>query len=184
MLISSRYSTAEVKSSVADKYSDKLSDVDNRPRATEKNPAFDEIDRKIIRALVADARLSFRDLGERIHLSPNATAERVRRLQEIKVISGFHAKVDRARLGAPLDAYIDIRLRSETSASSFEISAVKISGVMTFAVVTGEFDCRVRVACRDQADLMRLVEELRSGGAIQGTSTTVICREVEVRSTV
>jgi Lrp/AsnC family transcriptional regulator, leucine-responsive regulatory protein len=163
---------------------DKRGSADYRSQETEKNPEFDDIDRKIIRALVADARLSFRDLGERVHLSPNATAERVRRLQEIKVISGFHAKVDRARLGAPLDAYIDIRLRSDTSASSFETWAVKISGVMTFAVVTGEFDCRVRVACKDQADLMRLVEELRAGGAIQGTSTTVICREVEVRSAV
>ncbi len=169
---------------MSDKYSDKRGDVENRAQATEKNSAIDDIDRKIIRALVADARLSFRDLGERIHLSPNATAERVRRLQEIKVISGFHAKVDRARLGAPLDAYIDIRLRPETSVGSFERWAVKISGVMTFAIVTGEFDCRVRVACRDQADLMRLVEELRSGAAIQGTSTTVICREIEVRSTV
>ena len=169
---------------MAIKDSDKRGGVDYRPQGTEKNPEFDDIDRKIIRALVADARLSFRDLGERIHLSPNATAERVRRLQEIKVISGFHARVDRARLGAPLDAYIDIRLRSETSANSFEIWAVKILGVMTFAIVTGEFDCRVRVACKDQADLMRLVEELRAGGAIHVTNTTVICREVEVRSTV
>jgi Lrp/AsnC family leucine-responsive transcriptional regulator len=164
--------------------SDKRGIMNNRSQVAEQNPEFDDIDRKIIRALVADARLSFRDLGVRVHLSPNATAERVRRLQEIKVISGFHAKVDRARLGAPLDAYIDIRLRSETSASSFEIWAVRISGVISFAVVTGEFDCRVRVACKDQADLMRLVEELRAGGAIQGTNTTVICREVEVRSTV
>jgi Lrp/AsnC family leucine-responsive transcriptional regulator len=163
---------------------DKRRGVDDRLRETEKNPELDDIDRKIIRALVADARLSFRDLGERVHLSPNATAERVRRLREIKVISGFHAKVDRARLGAPLEAYIDIRLRSQTSAGSFEIWAVKISGVMTFAIVTGEFDCRVRVACKDQADLLRLVEELRAGGAIQGTNTTIICREVEVRSTV
>jgi len=163
---------------------DKRGGVDYRPQETEKNPEFDDIDRKIIRALAADARLSFRDLGERVHLSPNATAERVRRLHEIKVITGFHANVDRARLGAPLNAYIDIRLRSETSASSFETWAVKISGVMIFAVVTGEFDCRVRVACKDQADLMRLVEELRAGGTIQGTNTTVICREVEVRNTV
>ena len=163
---------------------DKRRGVDDRLRETEKNPELDDVDRKIIRALVADARLSFRDLGERVHLSPNATAERVRRLREIKVISGFHAKVDRARLGAPLEAYIDIRLRSQTSAGSFEIWAVKISGVMTFAIVTGEFDCRVRVACKDQADLLRLVEELRAGGAIQGTNTTIICREVEVRSTV
>lgn len=164
--------------------SDKRGGADYRLQGTEKNPEFDDIDRKIIRALVADARLSFRDLGERVHLSPNATAERVRRLQKIKVISGFHARVDRARLGAALDAYIDIRLRSDTSASSFETWAVKISGITIFAIVTGEFDCRVRVACKDQADLMRLVEELRAGGAIQGTNTTVICREVEVRSTV
>jgi Lrp/AsnC family transcriptional regulator, leucine-responsive regulatory protein len=173
-----------VNSLVRMKNSDKRGNMDYRLQGTEKNPEFDDIDRKIIRALVADARLSFRDLGERVHLSPNATAERVRRLQEIKVISGFHAKVDRSRLGAPLDAYIDIRLRSETSASSFETWAVKISGVMNFAIVTGEFDCRVRVACKDQADLLRLVEELRAGGAIQGTNTTVICREVEVRSAV
>jgi len=169
---------------VATKNRDKHGRAGHRPQGTEKNPEFDDIDRKIIRALVADARLSFRDLGERVHLSPNATAERVRRLQEIKMISGFHAKVDRARLGVPLDAFIDIRLRYETSASSFETWAVKISGVMTFAIVTGEFDCRVRVACKDQADLMRLVEELRAGGAVQGTNTTVICREVEVPSTV
>jgi Lrp/AsnC family leucine-responsive transcriptional regulator len=168
---------------MASKNRDKRGGVNYQPQVTEKNSEFDDIDRKIIRALVADARLSFRDLGERVHLSPNATAERVRRLQEIKVISGFHAKVDRARLGAALDAYIDIRLRSETSATSFETWAVKISGVMTLAIVTGEFDCRVRVACKDQADLMRLVEQLRAGGAIQGTNTTVICREVEVRST-
>lgn len=162
--------------------SDKRGGTAVRAQKTEKSAGLDDIDRKIIRALVADARLSFRDLGERVHLSPNATAERVRRLQDLKVISGFHAKVDRAQLGAPLDAYIDIRLRSETSASSFEAWAVKIAGVMTFAVVTGEFDCRVRVACKDQTDLMRLVEELRAGGTIQGTNTTVICREVEVRT--
>lgn len=97
---------------------------------------------------------------------------------------GFHAKVERTRLGVPLDAYIDIRLRSETSASSFETRALKTPGVMTFAIITGEFDCRVRVAFKDQKDLMRLIEELRATGAIQGTNTTVICREVEVRSAI
>ena len=149
--------------------------------STEVKSVLDEIDHKIIRALVADARLSFRDLGERIHLSPNATAERVRRLQEVKVISGFHAKVDRAQLGAPLDAFIDVRLQPGTSANKFEALAIKIPGVITFAILTGEFDCRVRVACRDQAELMRLIEALRAGGGVQNTNTTVICREVEVK---
>lgn len=149
--------------------------------AAEKS-ALDEIDRKIIGALRADGRLSFRDLGNVIHLSPNATAERVRRLQEIKVIRGFHAIVDLGELGYPLDAYIDVRLQPGTSAQSFETMAIKIRGVISFAIVTGEFDCRVRVACEDQADLMRLIEALRAGGGVQGTNTTVLCREIEAKT--
>jgi Lrp/AsnC family transcriptional regulator, leucine-responsive regulatory protein len=143
---------------------------------------IDEIDRKIVSALAANGRLSFRDLGQRIHLSPNATAERVRRLQAVKVIQGFHAAVDHAQLGYGLQAYIDVRLQAGTSAQSFETAAMKISGVVSAAILTGAFDFRVRVACRDQADLMRLVEALRSRVGVQETNSTVICRETENRS--
>ncbi len=153
---------------------------DGAPDSARGNAALDEIDRRIIRSLAEDGRLSFRELGNRIHLSPNATAERVRRLQDRGVICGFHALIDPARIGTPLEAYIDVRLHSGTSADSLQTLARRVPGVMTFAVVTGEFDCRVRVACKDQADLMRLIEALRAGGGIQGTNTAVICREIKV----
>ena len=158
--------------------------VRSRHRSTPavENAVLDELDRKIVRALTDDARISFRDLGERIHLSPNATAERVRRLCESKVICGFHASIDLTRTGTPLEAYVDIRLQAGTSAADFETLARKVPGVTSLAVVTGDFDCRVRVACKDQADLMRLIEALRAGGGIQGTNTSVICREFEVRN--
>lgn len=144
---------------------------------TEKTSVIDELDRTIVRILRDNGRISFRDLGEVVHLSPNATAERVRRLVELKIITGFSAKIDLSRLGKPLDAYIDVRLRPETSADRFERAALKIPGVVTFAILTGEFDCRVRVACEDQRDLMRVIEALRASGGAQGTNTTIICRE-------
>jgi len=141
---------------------------------------IDEIDRKIIRSLAADGRISFRDLGKRIHLSPNATAERVRRMQSRGMIRGFSTLVNWPQLGYVVEAYIDVRLQPETSAHSFEAAVTKIPGIVSAAIVTGDFDFRIRVACKDQSDLVRVIETLRARAGVQGTNTSVICREINV----
>jgi len=141
---------------------------------------IDEIDRKIIRNLLADGRISFRDLGERVHLSPNATAERVRRLQSAGAIRGFRAIVNWPQLGYLVEAYIDVTLKPETSAQNFEAVLTKIPGIVSAAVVTGSSDFRVRVACKDHSDLMRVVDTLRARAGIQGTNSAVICHEMNV----
>ena len=55
-------------------------------------------------------------------------------------------------------------------------------GVVSMAILTGSFDVRLRVACRDQADLVRLIETLRSRAGLQETNSTVIWREIEPRN--
>jgi Lrp/AsnC family transcriptional regulator, leucine-responsive regulatory protein len=144
---------------------------------TEKNHATDEIDNKIIRVLASKGRLSFRDLGAQVHLSPNATAERVRRLQAANIIRGFHAEIDTGKLGLSLQAYIDVRLRPGTSAQNFESVAMKLPGVVSAAILTGALDFRLRVACKDQSDLVHLIETLRARAGVQSTNSTVILRE-------
>ncbi|MEU7617132.1 Lrp/AsnC family transcriptional regulator [Micromonospora rifamycinica] len=67
---------------------------------------MDEMDWALLRELQADARLSFSELSRRVHLSPPAVAERVRRLEESGVITGYHAHVDLARAGRPVVALI------------------------------------------------------------------------------
>lgn len=145
---------------------------------TAKSPEIDEIDRKIIAALVCEGRLSFRDLGGQVHLSPNATAERVRRLRSAGVIRGFHADVDHVRVGFALQAYIDVRLRPVTSAQDFEAVAMNLPGVVNAAILTGALDFRLRVACRNESELVQLIEALRSRAGAQETSSAVILREV------
>jgi Lrp/AsnC family leucine-responsive transcriptional regulator len=78
------------------------------------NAAIDDIDRKILRALSEEGRLSFRDLSQRVYLSPNATAERVRQLQSRGIIRRFHASLNPALLGLGLEAYIDVKLQAGT----------------------------------------------------------------------
>ena len=145
---------------------------------TEKNLEIDEIDRRIISILSSQGRVSFRDLGVQVHLSANAAAERVRRLQSANIIRGFHADIDYPKLGLSLQAYIDVRLRPGTSAQSFEAVAMKLSGVISAAILTGALDFRLRVACNGQSDLVQLIETLRSRAGVQETNTTVILREL------
>lgn len=74
---------------------------------TEK--ALDEVDWRILAALQADGRLSFKELGRRINLSAPAVAERVRRLEETGVITGYQAKVDARRAGYEFTAFVEMR---------------------------------------------------------------------------
>ena len=72
---------------------------------------LDDTDWRILRELQADGRLSYNELGRRVSLSPPAVAERVRRLEESGVITGYQATVDPAQAGLPLTAFVQLRCR-------------------------------------------------------------------------
>jgi Lrp/AsnC family leucine-responsive transcriptional regulator len=72
---------------------------------------LDNVDWRILAELQQDGRLSFKELGRRINLSPPAVAERVRRLEDSGVITGYQAKVDPAEAGQPVSAFVEMRCR-------------------------------------------------------------------------
>jgi Lrp/AsnC family transcriptional regulator, leucine-responsive regulatory protein len=76
---------------------------------------LDEIDWRLVEELQADSRQSFNALSRRVHLSPPAVAERVRRLEAAGVITGYRATIDPARAGQPLTAFIQLRCSLATS---------------------------------------------------------------------
>lgn len=144
----------------------------------ELNEAIDNIDRVILGELQRDGRLSFRDLGERVGLSANATAERVRRLMSAGVIRGVHAQVDPAALGQSLFAYIDIKTGAHTGPDQLGTLLAEFPEVRRAVWTTGNFDFTLEVACKDQDNLVHLIEALRKRAGIQETYTRLICREL------
>ncbi len=70
---------------------------------------MDVIDRKIVQELQADARLTRSELGRRVGLSSTAVADRLRRLEETKVIVGYHASIDPKKVGYGISAMLRIR---------------------------------------------------------------------------
>jgi Lrp/AsnC family leucine-responsive transcriptional regulator len=139
---------------------------------------MDEIDREILAALVENARLSYRELGERVSLSANATAERVRRMRERGVIAGFRAIVDPAASGRTLVALIDVRLEEPAQSARFERLIESLEEITDGAHVTGRYDYQLRVACRDTADLDRLIRTLKTKGGVVETDTRLALRTV------
>ncbi|GAA4606346.1 Lrp/AsnC family transcriptional regulator [Actinoallomurus liliacearum] len=97
---------------------------------------LDQTDWRILAELQRDGRLSYKRLARNVHLSPPAVAERVRRLEEAGVISGYSARIDAARAGLPLTTFVQMRcalgrcLLNTTTAEDFpEVTEVhKLSG--------------------------------------------------------
>ena len=138
---------------------------------------MDKIDRAILGLLVRDGRLSLRELGEAVHLSPNAVAERFRRLRACGAIRHIRATLDPAALGRALQAQVEVKLATDTAALDFETALRHLPQVVSATLMTGSFDYAVRVACVDRDDLVAVTETLRRHG-VRDTYTRLVLREV------
>ena len=115
---------------------------------------MDELDRydlDILRELMADGRMSGRDLAERIGLSLTPTLRRVRRLEEEKYIRGYVALLDEQRLAGSISAFVSVTLEKQSDAAiaEFERAIVLCPEVMSCFLMTGDADYNLRVVVRD-----------------------------------
>jgi DNA-binding Lrp family transcriptional regulator len=78
--------------------------------STVPNDGLDDVDRRLLELLAADARISNARLAAAVGVAPSTALARVRALRSRGVIRGFHAEVDLAALGRPLQALVAIRL--------------------------------------------------------------------------
>jgi DNA-binding Lrp family transcriptional regulator len=128
-------------------------------------PKLDRIDRKILAALQEDARLTNQALSERVALSPSACLARVRRLEQLGVIQGYHARLDPFALDIGLVLYVDITLDGHTPAelAAFEKAIGVLPQVVEASHVTGSFDYILKVVVSDMAEWTRIAEDFASG---------------------
>ena len=117
---------------------------------------FDRIDDAILRALQNNARLSNKELANRVGLAPSSCLERVRRLQQRGVLQGYRAVVDPKALGVGLQAFVAVRLsqHSREVVETFRAHLLSLEEVVSVYHTGGENDFIVHVAVRD-ADHLR-----------------------------
>lgn len=118
----------------------------------------DELDRKIMRELVKDARISHVLLSERVGLSPTACARRLQQLEQAGVIRGYSAEIDASGLGFMMTIWVHITLdrQSEDALAQFEKEIKKCPDVVSCHLMSGSDDYLVQVQARDMADYERI----------------------------
>lgn len=137
---------------------------------------LDDIDRDLIAALQEDARLSYRALGRRIGLSQPAVADRVRRLEEAGVVTGYRAAVDRGQAGLPVTAFLRVTCAGERFQAVHRL-AHELPAVLECHHVSGEACFMIKVAEASLASLERTIERFREHG--ETVSSVVLSSVVE-----
>ena len=131
---------------------------------------LDETDRNILRELQEDGRVSYTELGRRVALTAPAVAERVRRLEESGVITGFRAHVDPAALGLPITAFIRWTSNGPDCAALGQV-AKDVPEILECHRITGTESYILKVATTSVGHLERLLDRLMPHGS---TITSVV----------
>lgn len=130
--------------------------------------ALDAYDLKILGLLQENARLTFTEIGRRVHLTSPAIAERVRRLEQSGVITGYSARVDLRALGYSFEAFIQLTVKSDDMLDAW---AAKHPEVLALHAITGD-DCAIlRVGIASPEHLQSLLKSLAEIGK---TRTSIV----------
>lgn len=139
---------------------------------------LDKLDRRILALLQKDGRLSMKDLGEQVGLSITPCIERVKRMERDGVISGYHARVNPAALGASLLMFVQITLSNKSGEmfDQFRREVQRIPQVLECHLVSGEFDYIIKARIAEMSEYRKLLGDilLQLPGAAQSKSYVVM----------
>jgi DNA-binding Lrp family transcriptional regulator len=141
---------------------------------------IDDVDRRLLRELARDARITNNALAEQAGIAPSTCLGRVRVLRERGVIRGYHADIDPAALGRPLQAMIAVRLQSDARGHirRFVADVARLSEVLNVFFLAGKDDFLLHVTAASTEDLRDFVENLSSDADVAYTETSLIFEHV------
>jgi len=136
---------------------------------------LDTLDKKALHLLMRQGRTTWAELGQLLGLSAPSAADRVRKLEEAQVITGYSALLDPTAVGYPLTAFIFVTLANSRNRAVFLRAIAKMEQVSECHHVAGDDDYLLKVRCRTTADLAHLLaKELKDKLGIARTRTTIV----------
>ena len=146
---------------------------------------LDEIDRKILAAMQANARLRNVELAEEIGLSASPCLRRVRRLEDAGIISGYATLVDQKAVGLPVSVFIQVTLEKqiEPALDAFENAIQSWPEVMECYLMTGDADYHLRVVTADLAGYERfLMDKLTRLDGVASIKSSFALKRIAYRT--
>ncbi|HTZ92310.1 MAG TPA: Lrp/AsnC family transcriptional regulator [Streptosporangiaceae bacterium] len=135
---------------------------------------IDDLDRRIVAALVVDARATYAEVGGQVGLSAPAVKRRVDRLRASGAITGFAAQVDPAALGWTTEAYVELFCRGRTTPAEIAAVVGKHPEVIDACTVTGEADALVHIRAADVRHFEQVVEQIGAEPFVVRTRSVIV----------
>jgi Lrp/AsnC family transcriptional regulator, leucine-responsive regulatory protein len=134
---------------------------------------MDDIDRRILDLLRADARMPVSEIARSVGLSSAPVARRIERMERSGVIRGYVALVDEAQAGM-LEAFTEIRLTGTVETAGLEKLVRGMPEVQQYFTIAGDPDAIVRLRVDNVDHLQRVVNAIRRTGLATGTKTMIV----------
>jgi Lrp/AsnC family leucine-responsive transcriptional regulator len=135
---------------------------------------MDKINQKILTILRQNGRISFTELGKQVHLSAPAVAERVKKLEDTGVITGYSATVNFESMGYPIEAIIQAKVFLGKEANFIKLAKSR-SEIIECLNVTGDKAFLIKVIVPSMSKLDALLEEFSD---ISETTTMVVLSHI------
>ena len=135
---------------------------------------LDTIDEQIIELLVADGRRSASEIGRHVSLSPAAAKRRIDSLEELGIITGYRAVLNHAKLGAEIEAFVELRYAGTTQVDDIDRTVAGLSELIEAFTVAGDPDALVRLRVANLDHLKRVIDQIRRSGKVTGTKSLIV----------
>jgi len=136
--------------------------------------ALDGIDLKILETLQADCKIPLARVGEQVGLSAPSVIDRIKKLENAGVITGYHAALDSRELGLDVTAFIGVEHSELAHVSRFEDHVSALSGVLECHHVTGQHAFLLKAKTTNTSSLESLISQIRNIPGVTRTETMVV----------
>jgi Lrp/AsnC family leucine-responsive transcriptional regulator len=143
---------------------------------------MEDLDRRVVELLLADGRTSYTDLGRATGLSTSAAHQRVRRLEERGVISGYRAVIEPTLMGLPLTALVSVTPFDPSEPDDVPDRLRHITEIEDCYSVAGDESYVLKVRVATPGDLEDLLARIRSAANVSTRTTVVLSTPWEGRS--
>jgi Lrp/AsnC family leucine-responsive transcriptional regulator len=158
-----------------------MADTRRRRPAAVRVSGVEDLDRRILGLLSGDGRMSFTDLGKATGLSTSAVHQRVKRLEQRGLITGYGAWIDYDQIGLPLTAFISIRPIDPSQPDDSPERLRDIGEIESCWSVAGDESYILKVRVATPVDLEALLARVRAAANVSTRTTIVLSTPYENR---
>ena len=145
--------------------------------------AMDNVDIEILNELRHNARIPNKKLAEKIHLSPSAVLERVRKLQKNGVIKDFVTRIDNRALGYNISVFIELKIERNLGQTPISKCLVRIPEILEVYDIAGDYDYLLKVVAADSESLRKTMHAIGSIPGVISSNTKLILSNFKSEST-